>query len=194
MSNVDKDIIDTFANVREFCKQAALLLRTADGIMQRYGYTSVSKNTTFADTSASLEWPKYWIPYYMSRGYIHTGSAQVFPFVGIILGHPSQPEIAKEALVSAGWIDFGSKTPKKSWKPRYVRAHLFATNRKDDGTLCFGDLSRTWKKDLGERGAKQLATFAFPLSGISNGADFEKKVMDRLMAELRGSQSIKHTP
>jgi hypothetical protein len=188
MSQTDGDIVAAFENLREFCRQVALMLRTADGMMAKSGWGSASKGTVFDGASASIEWPTYWLPTYFSRFYINPRVPTCLSFVSVIVGYPKEAHLVQDALVSGGWFDYGTAAPGNNWQYAYAKAHLWAKSRTDDGQLCWGDVGTDWKGDVPPT-VTQIASFAYPLSELTNGADLQTRVIDRLVGELRERQS-----
>jgi hypothetical protein len=183
MSQIDKDIVVAFENLRAFCRHAALMLVTSDGSMIKSGWRKAKGGKVFSATTA-IDWPTYWVPTYLARFYTHPAAPEILAFTAIIIGYPKDSALLSEAIVTGGWLNYGTSQPGSSWKLSYARAHLFATGRKDDGTVCLGDLKGVWKGDVPAETTK-IATFAFPLSKVTDSALLLANVIDPLMQNLR---------
>ena len=103
--------------------------------------------------------------------------------MAVIVGNIERPDTVKEAIVTAGWLNYGKAKPGKKEKIRYARHHLYSENRKDDGTICFRDLSKGASGDLPAT-ATEAASFAYPLSEVNNASELHTRVITTLLGGL----------
>jgi hypothetical protein len=189
MSVSDLNVVRAFERLREFCNDIAVLLRTADSEMRKGGFVSESKGFVFDGLSAAIDQPDFWLPNYFQRFYLHPARRSILAFISVIVGSPKWPDRVREAIITGGWFDYGTEVPGKSWLWTYAQAHIWAEPRKDDGTLCFGDMQGNWKDDANIHHVQKIASFAYPLSTIVDGSRLKTKMVDRLTSEILAAKT-----
>ena len=85
MSETGRNIVDGFRELRKFCREVALLLKTADGFMQEGDWTPIPRTTVVGSVSGRLDSPDYWLPTEFSRYYKHDQFPHLLPYIAVLL-------------------------------------------------------------------------------------------------------------
>ena len=83
MSDLCKDIVKAFDQLRAFCQEASVLLTTADSLMNKHEWQAAASTTVTAEGSASLSHPDRWIPWYFFRFYKHDEKTHILAFISV---------------------------------------------------------------------------------------------------------------
>lgn len=186
MNETSRNIVDGFRTLREFCRQVALLLTTADTLMQERGWESRLGSRALGYQSKSIKEPKFWLPSFFGRFYKTQKYAHLLPFISVLIENLKNPKLINEAMITAGWVDYGVGNKCGVWKPWFCRWHLWMTDREDDGQLHKQDPRKEWKrwsKSVPE-GVVEGVTFGYPLDVIVSAQALEEKIVERLDREL----------
>ncbi|GFO95881.1 hypothetical protein ig2599ANME_0062 [groundwater metagenome] len=146
MTEDGKKVLVFIKEIRRFSEELTLLLKTADSLMNKKGWITATKNTTYASSSNSLQDAKRWYPFDLFRFYHNSKYPLIVAFVSIILeedewmGEPPKTPIT-EPLVTAGYFVFDDKEDINLSSENYwwARWYELKENRIDDG--------RIWQED-----------------------------------------------
>jgi len=183
VSETSRNVVEGFRELRKFCGQVSLLLRTADGLMQDVDWEPELGSTPMADLSKSLHEPDSWLPCYFCRFYKHPGHLHLVAFISVLIEDVEEPAHIDEALLTAGWIDYGVGNKRGDWKRWFCQWHLWMTNREDNGRLHEQDPRKEWKEKAPE-GVVKAVTFGYPLDEITSGESLKDTIVDRLISEI----------
>ncbi|HEY3319878.1 MAG TPA: hypothetical protein VGP72_05305 [Planctomycetota bacterium] len=164
--------------LRDVTKQIALLLKTADGLMEEHNWMVRRGNCISGSTG--IESPFEWIPSYFLRTYSNSDSPQVTAYVCVILSAPSDDDevVVKEPLITACWCYWGNvKKPRSELLAGWAPSHLWAEGRNDDGTIVRTDVKKKWPKDY-KSGVTEFYSLALPLDQITSEDDLKAKIID----------------
>ena len=191
MSETGKNVIDGFRELRGFCEDVHRLLKTADGLMQQQDWKPIRRSSVVGYTSTAIDEWAWWLPIEFVRHYRHARRElrHRVPYVAVLLDDPEDACPLSEALLAAGWIDYGvGKKRRKPDRENYYwlcRSHLWMPNRVDDGTLfCDRNLLHTWEGEKLPVGVVTIASFAYPLDEITSTNVLESKIIKPLLVEI----------
>lgn len=137
-----ESIVLGFRELRKFCNQLSLLLRTADGLMGEAGWIPIPRSTVVGSGSGGIEFPDWWLPADFSRFYRHDSQRHLLTYVAAIVNdHPNDPGgvVVTKSLISSGWFDYGVGNESKPWEYKFCRAHIWWDDQLDYGTLRVSD-------------------------------------------------------
>ena len=177
------NIVNGFRTLRKFCGQVSLLLTTADGLMQELDWRQAAGSTAIADLSKSVHSPDGWLPCYFCRFYEHSEYKHLLVFISVLVEEIEQPELIDQAIVTAGWIDYGVGNKRGDWQYWFSQWHLWMSEPTHDGRLREDDTRVEWKTNA-PKGVLKAATFAHPLDEITSGDVLKERIVTRLVAEI----------
>lgn len=129
--------------------------------------------------------PDAWLPTDFSRFYEHEGFPHLLPYVAVLVEYVfDEPSHIEEALLSAGWVDYGVGNAAENWEYHFCNWHLCMQDREDNGKLCSEDPWQTWKDERPPAGVVKATTFAYPLDQIASSETLNAKIVQRLLAEM----------
>jgi len=184
MSETGKNIVLGFQELRKFCRQLSLLLRTADGLMAEAGWNPIPRSSVFGNASRAVEYPDWWLPGDFSRFYKHGAHKHLLAYVGAIVNdHPTDPGgvVVSEPLLSAGWLDYGLGNESNAWENYFCRAHVWWKDQ-----IVYGKLHTSeHPQAIGlPPYVLKVASLAYPLDDIQTAAALKEKVVTQLLDEI----------
>lgn len=187
MSNTGTNIVDGFRALRDFCKEVALLLKTATGLMDDEGWTVTKPDAVF-EGKRDIGRPEWWLPYEFCRFFENSAFPDRLPFIAVNLDDPDKNEPPVTiALLSAGCIIFEAGKQRVKVEHTLARFHLFMGHkRKDDGTLFVSEPPTEpeewdWEgKGITPPGIFRFTTFGYPLEEISD-RNLRQKIIEPLL-------------
>lgn len=181
MTDVGKNIIATFKDMREFCKQVSLLLSTAETAILKAGWELAQTKNPATRSWNSIGDPIYWIPFHMFRFYKHKTEKNILSFISVILDIENNP--TEVPLVSAGWFQCEGKKL-GHWDFEYCCNHLHHPNAKCDGTWF--DIEKPKKGWNKKSKVIYFSSMAIPLEEISDTVELQKRVIAPLLESVKG--------
>ena len=140
-------------------------------------------STAVANGSHSVAQPQDWLPREFFRFYTSPAFPHILAFVSVVLHAPGKGYRLEQAIVVAGWIDYGVGSSVGHWEYWFARWHFWMGDREDDGKLCTQD-PQIWTKSKPPVGVKQASTFALPLEEVTSGQVLRERIVDRLLLEI----------
>lgn len=184
MGNAGEDVISGFRELRRFCNQLSLFLKTADGLMEEAGWIPVPRLTVVGNGSGDVNYPDWWLPADFSRVYRNKSHKQLLTYVAAIVNdHPDDPGgvMLTESLISAGWIEHDVGTESKPWEYRFCRTHIWWNDQVEFGTLRFSDAPHT----IGlPPHVLRLASLAVRLDDVQSAAALSEKIVQPLLKDI----------
>jgi hypothetical protein len=190
MSETGRNISNGFATLREFCKNVALMLKTADALMDRHCW-GLAAPLAYSNTSRSIDQPEIWLPSEFCRFYKNPQHSHLLAFIAVNLCDPVKANvtIVDEALISAGWFEWQAGKEPKDWDYWYCRAHIFRKDRQDNGTVISSDdpCQQVCRNFSGE--VTKVTTFAYPLDSVTSSETLQKVIVNPLITEIANRSS-----
>ena len=175
MKEESMNISNLITQIRTLCKETAALLKTADSLVEKNGWSTITGSYTTSGNSSSLDDPIGWVPELLYRYYTNT---EEYPnkllYVAVILDNrydnPAYPTGGKdkleEPILTAGYFDYGDEkiVNNSVWKDVYCKGYFFSDGLSYDGSIvtlkpenmkCFSD--KTTDGSLVNRKLKSLA-------------------------------------
>jgi hypothetical protein len=185
MSETGKNIVDGFRQLREkFCGNASVLFMTADQMMKEAGWSPIPRTGVYGNLSGAVDAPGLWLPTEFFRYYKNSKAKHFLPYIAILLDDPykENQSVIEQALLSAGWIDYGTGNECKNWEYWYCRCHLWTDDREYDGKMYKHKPKNDW--DEPSVFAAKATSFAHPLDKITSSAILKEKVVEPLLKEI----------
>jgi len=193
------NISNLITQIRTLCKETAALLKTADSLVEKNGWSTITGSYTTSGNSSSLDDPIGWVPELLYRYYTNT---EEYPnkllYVAVILDNrydnPAYPTGGKdkleEPILTAGYFDYGDEkiVNNSVWKDVYCKGYFFSDGLSYDGSIvtlkpenmkCFSD-----KTTDGSLVNRKLKSLALPLIDIKDTAKIEKSVIQPLLTDM----------
>lgn len=190
MSQSTESVVACFRVLRTFCGNVGTLLTKANELMKEGGWDHIWRRTPVLEICDDLDDPNCWLPDTFFCYYEQTDS-HILPFIVVLVddlcSDDYEPDRVKEALISAGWLEYAAGTnARDEWdKDLAVHySHLWMKDRRDDGTSCSGDARDVWENDEIEAGTVKVTTFALPLGEISTTDELDEKIVQPLLTAL----------
>jgi hypothetical protein len=183
MNQATQNLKRTIDALRDVTKQVALLLKTADGLMEAHGWQIRRGNCISGNTGIGSSFE--WIPGYFLRTYSNEDYPSVTAYVSILLSAPYEDDqpLVTEPLITACWCYWGNvKKPSTELLAGWAPAHIWSKARKDDGSVVSCDVKKQWPKDFKNYGVTEFYSLALPLDQISSESDLEAKIIDPFVA------------
>ncbi len=184
MNDTGKNIVCGFRELRKFCHQVSLLLRTATGMMEQESWDSTSPPTAFY-TCRRIDEPDWWLPYEFCRFFKNSKIHRLLPYIAVNLDDPAGNSPVEYPLLSTGCIVFGASKNRAKVEHWWSRWHCYMDSRKDDGSLCIDEPLETWKLEKGDEeppeGIVRVTTFAYPIIEIGDCEALRHKVVEPLL-------------
>jgi hypothetical protein len=186
LSETGANIVKGFQELRKFCRQVSVLLKTADGMMREQDWKPIPRSSVTGNSSGKVDEPDLWLPTEFSRFYLSTGCPRLLTYIAVIVEHVDDEWPIEEAILSAGCLAF---EPGHSWKGEYWFSHLHLEMEtlKTDGTPCREHPQETWTDEQPPVGLETVTTFARPLDEFVNSDSLRKKLVDPLMGIVADS-------
>ena len=108
MDATAKNVVDGFRELRRFCGDVALMLKTANEMMKEAGWTWISKHTSAIEVRTKLDESESWLPDAFFCFYQHAQHRQLIPFIAVHVDDLFGSTPIEVPLLSAGWIDYGA--------------------------------------------------------------------------------------
>jgi hypothetical protein len=185
-------ILRTIQFLRGFTKQVSLYLRTAEDLMKNAGWVCIhpaSNRNVCISSSASLEHPESWIPWYAFRFYMRPNKERnVMTFVAVLLDNSESYQIFEEPLATAGCFAFDPKLPReeilRTYRYDWCTTHPLISQA-SDGAI-FEDPWDKWSEEdkIASPYFRYQATLGLPLTEIKNAGDIERKVIQPLLGHV----------
>ena len=172
-------IVKTFTQLRAFCRDVALLLRTVDQYFSDRGWRPLAGTIAVANQSGSLDYPEWWITRDFFRRYRRDDAPFCEVFVALIcdpFDDSGQPPALPQAIASAGCIDYRpAQSVDKDWDSSAWRWHLKHPNRRDDGSICVVEhWTNPWRTS---QAIARLTSLAVPLDQIQTSEDLSHRLL-----------------
>lgn len=181
MSQKGKNIIATFREMREFCGQVSLLLKTCDSIMLKSGWKWPQTKNAAVTGSTAIDGSDYWIPYCMFRYYKHGKKDNILSFIAVLLDIDGNA--ISEPIITSGWFEFtGDKMG--SWDYSYCCNHIHHLQPLFDGSWFEAENpQKGWKK---QHKVAYFKSMALPIEDIKNSEELEEKIIKPLTVKIEG--------
>lgn len=194
MNETGKNIVKGFRELRQFCRQLSLFFITTNGLINAAGWKPIPKISITGNSSGRVDKWEKWLPTEFSQFYENSKYPHYLLFIAVLLDDLYNPGIqVNEALLTAGFVNYGPEM-RKQWNQNYdiCRSHLWMADREDHGRLCLEDNPQEeWEAGTN---AINVATFAYPLTEITDCEMLEEKIVQRLLKEImQESQTSKHS-
>lgn len=181
MNENSRNIATAFDQLRSFCQEASLLLRTADGLLNEAEWQNEGRNVTSA-TNMGVDEGHRWIPFDMFRFYKKQSQLHLLVFVAVNVADPYGDSELDQALVTAGWLDYGQgEQVGNNWAYRYARLHLMLPERKDDGQVR---ITSTPNHPKITHTIQRAATLGLPIDTIADADDLKSKIIAPLLESI----------
>ncbi len=192
MSEDGKNIVSMFSEMRKVCQEVSQLLRTCDSLFKDEGWNLPPKyeNVALTNHSAAIYAPAWWLPYYVFRFYKNKSHPGLLAFVSAIFDNANdkKPKRVEQALLTAGWCDYGNGKDVSGWEYYYASVHIYIDGATDDGEWYKAELQKIWPKEKKE-GVK-VSTFAIPLIEITDTKQLREKVVLPLTRRIEQKKDI----
>ena len=135
MTAAGSDHVKALDQIRDFFEELASLLLTADSLMAKSNWASLTGNAALTGLSYSLGSPRHWLPHCLYRYYGNQSAARLLPMVSVILGVEKKDErLLQQPLVTAALYLYDSDLNEISDKyPDFASWHLWMPERRDGG-------------------------------------------------------------
>jgi hypothetical protein len=143
MNDTGKNIVTGFRELRKFCNQVNLLLKTTQGMLKGEHWKT-AKPPAVSYTYHRIDWPDWWLPYEFVRFFENSEVRLLLPYVAVNLDYPDEAYPVDSALLSVGCIVCQSEKKHEKAACWMARWHLFMDARTDDGSLCRQEPRKTW--------------------------------------------------
>lgn len=87
MNDTGKHIVSGFRELRKFCRSAALLLKTATGMMEDDEW-NLRKPLVVFNGGRRIDAPDWWLPYDLCRFFEKPGRPRLLPYIAVNLNDP----------------------------------------------------------------------------------------------------------
>jgi len=175
-------IVASVRQLRTFCREVALLLRSADSLMSEQGWKS-HPGLVYGALSYTLAEPHRWLQQDFFRLYRCDRLEHVLAYVSVIIDDVERLENVSEPLITAGYLVYpgkeGISSLLRSFDYSIPRWHLNMTSRSDDGILLTAGHQPTARA-----GFLKAATIGLPLLSIEGSTDLQHKILAPLLASL----------
>lgn len=147
--NDSQVIAATFGQLRQFCRDVATLLETAEHIFRERDWRSAQGDKTCVwNGSDSLEQPDGWLPRQFFRSYKHPSRSDILGYVAVIAELPTGRDDGNTLFTAGalwnkdanGWVN-----PSTRFLARAYQWHLARIDRRDDGQLTLHEPIQ-WEK------------------------------------------------
>jgi hypothetical protein len=189
-------IAATFFELRQFCRDVALLLNTGEQIFLRREWSSAQPDKTCLYTgSYSLSNPDLWLPLRFFRCYTNPTYRNILTYVAVVIDLPFGREMEKGvALLTAGVLSHdGNFVTPSGRRTCLFEWHLYRNDRVDLGKPSRHDRPFEWTKERLPKDWPQLTsgisgalTTATRRDGISKVQELES-VVEPMLNEIRTS-------
>lgn len=198
MNDTGKNIVSGFRELRKFCHQVSLLLKTAQEMMADKDWERAKPYAVF-EADPAIDAPDSWLPYGVCRFFQNSDFPRLLCYIAVSVDDPEEKSPVEYALLSAGCIvlQLGRNRDKLAHWMAYW--HLFMDSRKDDGSPCLDDepqkTGKPIKKGEPEPPASfvRVTTFAYPLVEIADPEALREKIVLPLLKvieeEAKGSKA-----
>jgi hypothetical protein len=192
MATSAEQIVKTFAQMRTFCRDVALLLRTSDQFFFDQGWKPFGGNYAVAHQSGVLDWPEWWIPRDFFRRYRRDDAPYCEVVVTVIcdaFDGTAKPETLTAAIVTVGCIDYRPLPEvEKDNDSSAWRWHLKHPHRRDDGTVCAVEgWTHPWRSS---QTIKRFTSLALPLDEIQNSTELSDRLLRPLIDAIAKFQGL----
>lgn len=181
MDDTGKNIVLMMEQLKKLYTQIALLLGSADDLMEERDWHSRS-NQTLA-ISAVLQYSKNWAPRHAFRFYQNDSAKHILPFISVILYDRDGDSVGgvTEPIVTAGWCDYGDVPVSDVWFD-WAMHHVRQPQRRDDGTILSVDPMGTWYP----KGTKcrRFSSLGVPLMEIKGVEDLRARIVEPFLIGL----------
>jgi hypothetical protein len=175
--------VDLFSQIELAYTQVAQLLRGADGLMEKRGFSNlVERKGVAIEGSTSLDRPSWWFPGWVGRFYqpAHSNSEHHILHVGVLLYKRTYDDIQplEEPVVTAGIWTFPQEN--RNWKYWMMKEWAICSPLPDYGIVVEKEINRYQVHTNGH-------LFAVRLESICCLEDLEKIVihpLDQLRSEI----------
>ncbi len=187
MSKQSKNIVAAFDQLKSFLHELARLLSNADSLMKRAGWQPYWGVCATNHGSTSMKNPHKWLPWYFFRAYQSSDVPGIIAFVSVIVGDPEEEMTLDEAIITGGWVEYAKGSDlTNEWVYSIVRAHIWMTDRNEQGTLCTCDPRKEW--DETTDALRSVSTFGYSLDEVASANDLKEKIDQRLVREIRNAR------
>lgn len=191
MTDDGADLLANLRETRRILTDVSLLLRTADGLMKKAGWESLT--STSRETAYDIKAPERWSPWTIFRFYKNPSHPLFVPFIAALLNdHPNDEYALRIPLVSAGYFRLNSEAAVTNIQYNYWYSQLYAyvSPTKDGDGSIIQQQGNDWQKKLGYVDAiESAACFAWPLVTFREPTDIESKLTARVL-HLVETQSL----
>ena len=182
MTDATLNVKKAVDSLRDVTGQIALLLKTADGLMDEHGWGIRLRNCVSG--SSGIDGSFEWVPGYFFRTYSNDDYPLITAYVCVILAAPwkGEEKFVTVPLISVCWCYWGnSKKPSTELLAGWAPCHIWTEKRKDDGTIIFCDVKKQFPKDF-KNGTSEFYSLALPLADIASSADLDSKIIKPFVA------------
>lgn len=169
--------------VRDFFEEVASLLLTADSLMAKAQWKSLTGTQALTGLSYSLGSPRHWLPHSLYRCYGNSSAPRLLPMISVVLGVQKQETgLLEQPLITAALYRYETDVSEVNDKyADFAAWHLWMPDRRDDGAVCSFDprTSDDWAKDCR---AIDIESFAVSLLDIQDGTSLENRIVTPLLS------------
>ena len=180
--NDGRQTYEALLSLRRFHQEVALLLATADGLMEELGFRPhpAVGNTANAYGSASINVPKGWSPEFLFRWYGIPEREDLAAFISVLLC-PRKPDGVmmndQEPMVSAGVAHWKGSAPKSAFPYHYARS-LWWADVPRDGSF------HPQSEERPTESVPQMFVMGLPLATIATSELLRSRVVQPLRDHL----------
>jgi hypothetical protein len=185
MSGPGSNIVMLMGEMTRLFTSVSLLLKTADVSMRRAGWMTWTNQCVSLSTVP--EKPDYWFPQVAFRFYKNEQFKSFLAFISVIFDSRSDGSSVPEALLSAGWHDFGPDgLTNQPWKFESSSWHPWMPGRVDDGSLFSVDPRQAWPAE--RTVIHKTTTFGIPLVNVASPDDLNERIVSPLLRAMEGEK------
>jgi hypothetical protein len=171
--------------VRDLFVNVQVLLLEADALMREKKWVP-KWNACTRGGSASIDWPRYWMPFAVWRYYYckHANPQDLVPGVFVLLGDPDGGDRLVEPLAGGLLVKGkGAASDDPGMFGPYASGHLKASPETEHG--MWGPCHNSFEKNH----VREVTSFGVPLARLKNAVDLRQQVTDPLLQLIKGRNS-----
>lgn len=203
MTDDSQLVAQTFHEMRRFCSDIALLLKTGEEVFRRHGWTTAQPDkTSVYSQSYSLDRPRGWLPLRFFRYYSHPEFSSTLAYLAVVINLPVGRENEDgTTYLTAGAFDYGrsqgwGKGP-TSKDTKLFQWHLVRKDAAYDGVPTWHKTPFEWSEanqpDKWQQvitGIQSAVTLGLPLHEVTDAGQLESQVIKPLLAEIANRSSV----
>jgi len=180
-----RKLTEFIQDIQNLSRDIAGLLETADGLMEKAGWSSNSGTRATAELSQSLKTHGLWYAPQFFRFYEHLTKKNRLAFVSVLLfDYHGNFNGFEQPLVTVGWFDYGDKTVGDDWEYYYARFHAWIKDRQDDGTIYKTTPAKDWPNHATKYRFITAHTAGLPLVAVRNEQDLSGGLIQPILDSM----------